>query len=236
MKAYPSLAVTALVLAVSAPAFAQVAAPDQVPSVPAQADAAPNLRAQTRTMENVLLGAVQNGVDRLAQKINEVAPGVRLFAGQPHAHGYQVDGVGWFFDVEVPVIYPGVADLYLDLLPTGPRTQAQPKVGPLTVGNSVPAQDPMQAAVVRDPEGEYRSAIREALIDAMIDFGQMPLKPSEMLTVGARGPDPMGGPNVSSDGVLLVLSITGDDLMQFRQGKITRADVKTRIKIKQNSR
>jgi len=236
VKAHSSLAFAAVFLAFSVPAFAQVPGADQTAPAPAQTETAPNLRAQTRTMETVLLSAVQNGVDRLAQKINEVAPGVRLFAGQPHAHGYQVDSVGWFFDVEVPEIYPGVADLYLDLLPTGVRGQAPPPNGGMNVGNSVPKSDPMQAAVVRDPNGEYRLAIREALIDAMIDFGQMPLKPSEMLTVGARGPDPMGGPNVSSSGVLLVLSITGDDLMQFRQGKITRTDVKTRIKIKEAAR
>ncbi len=223
MKSSQALAVTVFVVGFAAPAFAQTPAASA-------ADSAPNMRFQIRTMEAVLSLAVQNGVDLLGQKINEVAPGLRLFAGQPHAHGYQIEGVGWFFDVEVPTVYPGAADLYLDLLPQGAR--------PSNVGNSVaaPRQDPMQAAVVRDPQGEYRAAIREALIDAMIDSGQMPLKPQEMLTVGARRPDPVGPPIVGDETVPLVLSITGEDLALFRQGKITRAEVKGRIKIKEDRR
>lgn len=224
MKTHHTLAITAFIVGCSAPAFAQTPAPPAEP--------APNFRAQVRTMETVLVSGVQNGVDRLAVKINEVAPGLRLFAGQPHAHGYQIENVGWFFDVEVPDIYPGSAAFYNQLLPmeTGKPT--------LPVGNGVvaPRVGAPEPAVVRDPSGEYRIVIREALIDAMIDFGQMPLKPTESLTVGARRPDPVGPAAAGDDTVALVLSIKGEDLALFRQGKITREEAKSRIRIREDHR
>lgn len=235
MKAHQTLALTALIVGCSVPAFAQ--APATRPSAPAEVT--PNLRFQVRTMETVLTSAVQNGVDRLAQKINEVAPGLRLFAGLPHAHGYQLENMGWFFDVEVPDIYPGSADLYVELLPTSPVAGANGVGRPVSNSGTVSAAarpEVMAPAVVRDPRGEYRTAIREALIDAMLDFGQMPLKPSESLTIGARRPDPVGPAVAGDESVTLVLSIKGEDLTALRAGKITRAEAKARIKIRDDRR
>ncbi len=230
MKAHQTLALTALIVGCSVPAFAQA----QRPSAPA--DATPNLRFQVRTMETVLTSAVQNGVDRLAHKINEVAPGLRLFAGLPHAHGYQLENVGWFFDVEVPDIYPGSADLYVELLPTSGVSATGRQVNNRGGVTSTVRPDAIEPAVVRDPRGEYRTAIREALIDAMLDFGQMPLKPSESLTIGARGTDPVGPAVAGDESVALVLSIKGEDLTALRAGKITREEAKARIKIRDDRR
>ena len=233
MKAPQTLALTALIIGCSSPAFAQTtsAAP-----TPAESQ---SLRFQVRTMETVLSSAVQNGVDRIAQKISEVAPGLRLFAGMPHAHGYQLENIGWFFDVEVPDIYPGSADLYVELLPVASNGRALNSDPRRTAGNSVtavPMPEALEPAVVRDPRGEYRLAIREALIDAMLDFGQVPLKASEWLTIGARRPDPLGPVSPCDESVALIISIKGEDLTALRAGKITRVEAKSRIKIREDRR
>lgn len=233
MKAHQTIAMTALIVSCSLPAFAQTAtAPPTAP-----ADAAPNLRAQVRTMERVFSSAIQNGVDQIAQKINEAMPGLRIFAGLPHAHGYQVDNFGWFFDVEVPEVQTAAVELYVELQPD-PRRSPQ---GTRAVGNSVagaitPRDDAPMPAVIQDPRREYRSAIRDSLIDAMLDYGQLPLKPTEELTVGARAADAPMPTMESSDTVTLILRITGADLALYKQGKITREVAKARIKIREDRR
>ncbi len=226
MKLSQTLTLSALIVGCSMPALAQTPV-----AAPAPAESASNLRFQVRTMETVLSTAVQNGVDHLAQKINEVAPGLRLFNGQPHAHGYQVEDMGWFFDVEVPDIYPGSADLYVELLPTPNRQVNNSGRNPVAAAATIDL-----STIVRDPVGDYRQAIRDALIDAMLDFGQMPLKPSESLTIGARRPDPIGLSAAGDSSVALVLSIKGEDLAALRAGKITRDAAKVRIKIREDKR
>jgi hypothetical protein len=181
-------------------------------------------------METVLTTAVQNGVNHLADKVNRIAPGLRLFAGMPHAHGYQLDNMGWFFDVEIPDIYPGTADLVVELLTNGNGRR---------VTNNTTSQAPAPPdlnAVVSDPQAEYRQAIRDALIDAILDFGQMPLKPAEYLTLGARRPDPVGLEAAGESSAALVLSIKGEDLAALRAGKITRDEAKALIRIREDRR
>jgi hypothetical protein len=218
-----TLALTAAFVAFTTPAFAQKAAPSS--------DNA-ELRAQVRTMERVFSSAIQNGVDTIARKMNAVSPGIRLFAGQPHAHGFQVENFGWFFDVEVPEVQEAIVDLLADLQ-RQPPPSAQTRVGNRTTVVAPPAAD---TAILEDPQGEYRKAIRNALIDAMLDFGQIPLKANEELTVGARGADsPMPGMESSST-IALILRISGSDLTAFRQGKITRAEAKARVKIHEYER
>lgn len=231
MKASQTLVLSVLIVGCSLPAFAQTAA--ALPTAPAES---PELRAQVRTMERVFSGAIQNGVDQIARKINAVMPGLRIFAGLPHAHGYQLEKVGWFFDVEVPEVQTASVDLYQALQPD-PR-QVDPR---RPANNSVQSaitnrEDTPVPAVIQDPRGEYRSAVRDALIDAMLDFGQLPLKPTEELTVGARAADAPMPSMESTETVALVLRITGEDLTLFRQGKITRAEAKARVKIREYSR
>ena len=78
-------------------------------------------------------------------------------------------------------------------------------------------------------------AAREALLDAILDFGQVPLKANEFLTVGVRSSDSVGN-DPESDTVALVLQISGEDLSLFRQQKISRDEAKKRIRINQQQR
>src|SRR5262245_30525834 len=120
---------SAIILAASLVALSpQAPPPAPPPSAAAQAAA---LRNQVRTMEGVLVTAVQNGVGQVAKQISEIFPEVTIFAGTPRAHGYQVEGYGWFFDVEVPQARPAVLDLYVELARPLP-----PSAGNLPVGNT----------------------------------------------------------------------------------------------------
>ena len=83
---------------------------------------------------------------------------------------------------------------------------------------------------------EYQLAIRDSIMDARLDYGQLPMKPTEELTVGARGADAPMPSMESTDAVTLILRITGADLALYKQGKISRAEAKARIKIKQDRR
>ena len=232
MNASQTLTTSALLVlcvGTATPAFAQRTAP-------ATSADTPELRAQVRTMERVFSSAIQNGVDTIARKMNAVMPGIRLFAGMPHAHGYQVENFGWFFDVEVPEVQEAIVDLYSALQPPPSRPGPGTRVGNSATGAAALAPSATDTAILKDPQGEYRNAMRNALIDAMLDFGQLPLKPTEELTVGARGADSPNPGMESNSTVALVLRITGSDLTAFRQGKITRAEAKARIRIHEYER
>lgn len=216
MKATTVLALSAALAGLTAPAYAQAPVP------------APNtVRVQVRTMENVFMTAVAGGVQQIAQKIQIAVPGLTVVSGVPRAHGYAVEGHGWFFDVEVPELRWATIDLYYDV------QRPQRPVGNSTGSPAAPVvRHEPDSAQLRD---DYRRAIRDGLMDAILDFGQVPLKSGEWLTVGARSADsPM--PGLDNDTVTLVMQITGEDLALFRQTKITREEAKKRIKIKEEQR
>lgn len=222
MKASSVLTLTAAAIALAAPVYAQ--APASAPAAPAASS-----RVQVRTMENVFVTAVAGGVQQIAQKIVEAMPGLTVTGGVPRAHGYAIDGHGWFFDVEVPELRWNTIDLIYDL--QRPVSPPQRQVnGSRTVTPVVTMPDTAQ---LRD---EYRKAIRDGLMDAILDFGQVPLKPTEWLSVGVRSADSPIPTLDSNDSVTLVMQITGEDLSLFRQTKITRDEAKARIKIKEEQR
>lgn len=220
MKAPTVLTLTAAAIALAAPVYAQAPAPPAASS-----------RVQVRTMENVFVTAVAGGVQQIAQRIVEAMPGLTVTGGVPRAHGYAIDGHGWFFDVEVPELRWNTIDLFYDLQrPVSPPPQRQVN-GSRTV-TPVVTEMP-DTAQLRD---EYRKAIRDGLMDAILDFGQVPLKPTEWLSVGVRSADSPIPTLDSNDSVTLVMQITGEDLSLFRQTKITRDEAKARIKIKEEQR
>ena len=222
MKTLTVVAIAAAVIGVSAPARAQD--PVQAPN---------SVRVQVRTMENVFVTAVAGGVQQIAKKIVDAVPGIQVSGGVPRAHGYAVEGHGWFFDVEVPELRWNTIDLYYDL--QRPQRQAPqiPVNGSRANAAAVAQAQDVDTNQLRD---EYRKAIRDGLMDAILDYGQVPLKPAEWLTVGVRSADPPLPGLDSSDTVTLVMQITGEDLSLYRQTKITRDEAKKRIKVKEEQR
>ena len=53
-------------------------------------------------MEAVLSRAVLGGAEQLAEQLGNGIPNMSFFTGQARAHGFQLEGYGVFFHVEIP--------------------------------------------------------------------------------------------------------------------------------------
>jgi hypothetical protein len=89
-----SFIAAAALTAVAASAVAQ-------PAPPSRQD---QLRHQIYLMEGVLARAVTSGAARLNAQFRAVMPDLVVVAGESNARGFNLDGYGVFFDVEVPVL------------------------------------------------------------------------------------------------------------------------------------
>jgi hypothetical protein len=87
--------------------------------------------------------------------------------------------------------------------------------------------------LLNDPNEAYTQEVRAAVIDAMIEnSAQLGLGDSEWLTVAARDNAPTG-PFMSGDpnAVTLVLRVKGADLSEFRAGRLTLEQVRSRVEV-----
>jgi hypothetical protein len=87
----------ASLIGIGAPAFAQAPVP-----------AAPNSRDDIKMMEGVLTNAVRNGAETLARQMQFSEPGSIVVTGTARARGYVLDGYGFFFVVDVPMMKQSV--------------------------------------------------------------------------------------------------------------------------------
>ena len=82
---------------------------------------------------------------------------------------------------------------------------------------------------------EYSKAVANALIDAVIDnSGGLQLKETEWLTVAAMDGVQTPGAVNNTFGHTLYISVKGSDLMQYRQQKISRDELRKVVNVKQN--
>jgi len=106
-------------------------------------------------------------------------------------------------------------------------------------GSAVPTSDVMPAPhaqndpVLANPDEAYRTEIRDALIDAMLEHSRgLSIGPTEFLTVAARRSDDRPRLSIDTDARTVVLSIKGTDLMAFLAGQLTRDDASSRIEVR----
>lgn len=88
--------------------------------------------------------------------------------------------------------------------------------------------------ILTDPNEEYRSQIRDALIDAMLEHSRgLNIGANEVLTVAARRTDerPRLAP-VDTDAGSVVISVRGADLAAFLGGQITRDEARKRVEVR----
>jgi len=88
--------------------------------------------------------------------------------------------------------------------------------------------------ILANPNEAYRTAIRAALVDAMLDHTRgLGIGPNEWLTVAARSSDdrPRLAP-ADTDGQTNLLSIRGSDLDALLAGQITREEAMKRVDIR----
>lgn len=96
-----------------------------------------------------------------------------------------------------------------------------------------PAVDPR---VLDNPNAAYTDAVKDALIDAIIeDSGALTLGPDEWLTVAARDNlprDPLV-PGDSVDFSTLIFRIKGSDLTAFRAGRLTMEEARAKVGVRE---
>jgi len=184
-------------------------------------------RPAVSTYEMVLRIAVVSGGQKLAQQASSAVPeAVLALTEQPIVRGIQLawGGSGFFFDVQAPNVQTTV--MVLDMVDAQARRSR-----PVSDGSG-PADTEPRARGLAAPGGAdraYSNFVREALIDAMLDSSAvLPLGPDDHLTIAASGIDQPGA-NLLYQSRKLMLTIKGSDLLDLRQGKITREQAKARI-------
>jgi len=203
-----------------------------------------NTRYQIRQYEAALYTAVLHAGEQLADRAEKIAPGVQLMLATDPIVRFVPTPEGPVFDVQIPLLLntgPVLLRMYqsqqqqsqqqLRPSPALPVAQEQNRVG----AAGVVTPDPMTNSPVQpgsfDPDREYTAFARQALIDALIDnSAAVPIKDGQRLEIAASGLGIMRDPIRPDNSRKLVLVISAADLTEFRQGKITRAEVITRIK------
>jgi hypothetical protein len=200
-------------------------------------------RPQVQTFEMVLGRAVENAGRNVARRVMEFAPDVMAVAYQtgdiPHVTGVAVRDMGLYvFHVQVPQV--GLSLQVMNLMVNRPQYASR------SVGPQQPVRDRVEAAgvVQADPmaqpgertgrfdvNAEYRTQVQEVLVEAIIDnSGALPLGPNETLLVITGGSDPAApNPFDRRTSPRLVLRAKASDLSAFREGRITRDEVKRRV-------
>jgi hypothetical protein len=236
MKTSRHVVALLLTLGVAAPAVAQ--------NPPAAAPPDPT-KTQVSTFELVLRSAVDTGTRNFARRASEMVPELFSVVDTPDVNGVAVHLSGrtdYVFHIQVPMIWPVVQVMSmmnqrsLRGLPVPGTTQPVAEAGRVRAEGMV-QPDPangspaVNAANRADLEREYAMKVRDALIDAIVDNSAvLPLSSSDTLMVFASGSD-TGIPQSLYEAIprKLILSISGADLADLRQGKITREQAKAKV-------
>jgi hypothetical protein len=118
-------------------------------------------------------------------------------------------------------------------------TSASAPAGAVPVSGSAAVDAPSAPARVSDdpvlsnPDEAYRTEIKDALMDAMLEHSRgLGIGAAERLTVAARRRDDRTTLGVDTDARTVVLSVLGSDLAAFLAGQITPADARNRIEVR----
>jgi len=216
-------------------------------------------RQRISLMEGVLERAVANGADNLLRQVKHLMPDVPMLTGAPEVRGFRLDGYGVFFDVEVPAlrlplawtlryvadgnrlaVNAALAQMRAMVLeqPAPERERMELLIRQMEQRNmAAPPSSQVDPAVVRDPNEAYTRAVKEALVDAMVESsGPLNLGVDEWLTVAARDnvPNDPLVPGDSTDLRSVIFRIKGGDLAAFRAGQIPLEEARKRVKAEEN--
>jgi hypothetical protein len=122
---------------------------------------------------------------------------------------------------------------------SGPAIMAAGAGAP-AAADPAPAERPkVNPQLLNDPNKAYTDAVVKALIDAMIDYS-LPMvssmQGSEYLTVAARDNerrDLLAPPNPYEEVSTFMLRIRGNDLADYRAGKIDRDEARKRVQVQE---
>jgi hypothetical protein len=217
-------------------------------------------RQRISTMEGVLERAVSNGAENLLRQVRSVMPDAPpMLSGAPKVRGFRLDGYGVFFDVEVPALrlpmtWPlryviqedtnsvnaAINELRQIVVQQLPRERDRFELlaRRLELRASIPQAAPRTGdPIVTEPDEAYTKAVREALIDAMIEnSGPLPIGPNEWLTIAARDNVPRDPllPGDSAGLNTLTFKLKGSDLADYRAGRLTLEGARARVEVRQD--
>lgn len=250
--------VTAVVLATSAPAFAQT----ETPRAPQAAQTSVESRRDAmRVMEGVLTASVKSGAAQLNRRIQAIQPSLMVLSGDARARGFLIEGYGVFFDVEIPAVSQSVlwsvktlnrdremgASLAMlrqfvnGVNDPAARQQAEQalhdieqQVGPIPAAQTSGTVTAASTDDIGDPGEEYTKAVKRALIDAMLDYSaSMKLGPDEWLTVAASDSQGPLMPGQLYDTTTTILRVKGSDLSAYQTGKISRDEILKKVEVRE---
>ena len=198
-------------------------------------------RFQFQLMESVLENAVRQGATEVAMRAQMTLPIGALFMGPAKAKGFPLDGFGLVFHVEIPVILESQV-LLSQMVPPTPPFQGPTAVSnrgtaapPSTRAAGVVPDDPMARSPIvdpflADPNAFYRLAVRDKLVEVMLEHSRsLGVPTGEWLSVAARSADSPGPNSLQDDSRTLILRIRGEDLAAFHTARITRDEAKKRV-------
>jgi hypothetical protein len=118
-----------------------------------------------------------------------------------------------------------------------PAPAGAPRTGPQIVNSATAEQERASAtrSVLEDPGEAYTNDVKNALIDAMLDYRGLEISPDEWLTVAARDNEDRSrlGPTDPYDVVTITLRIRGSDLAALRAGRLTKDEARKRVELKE---
>jgi hypothetical protein len=183
-------------------------------------------------MEGVFEKHVLLAAGATTSEIEAFQPGLKLsmFSSvPPQARGNYLEDYGVFFQVQIPSYVPSVVKVIEDLAERALARRPIPQSS--DNARTVAMETPRPRDATLDPDAFYVRAVREYLMNAMVDQSKsLDLRPTEWLTVSARGDD--GGPSELSQPSILMLRVKGSDLNDFLAGRLTRDEVLKRIEVK----
>jgi hypothetical protein len=105
---------------------------------------------------------------------------------------------------------------------------------PAPAESAPPPSSEDDRAWAQNPDLAYEMEVRDALVGAMLEYGStLALGPDEYLTVAARDSENVVMPGDLSETVTVLLRIKGSDLNEYKSGRLSEADARRRIEVRE---
>jgi hypothetical protein len=211
-------------------------------------------RQRISMVEGALERAVSNGAENMLRQVRGVMPDLPMLTGEPQVRGFRLEGYGVFFDVEVPALRMPLAwtmrymlddrraainELVSELrrLDTVAGAPNRDRLDVLVRQLEGTARAGSVPAAATDPNEAYTRAVKESLVDAMLEnSGPVALSGDEWLTVAARDNLPRDPliPGDTAELNTVIFRVKGSDLLAFRGGRLTLEEARVRVETREH--
>lgn len=118
--------------------------------------------------------------------------------------------------------------------PVSAESIPAPAPPPAPAGAPEPPATADDLSWAQNPDLAYEMEVRDALVSAMLEYGStLSLGPDEYLTIAARDSDNVVMPGDLSETVTVLLRIKGSDLFEYKSGRLSEADARRRIEVRE---